>query len=68
MRVRIAYSVDVGDDYRRAINDFYGKPGLATRQEVKDWLRAYGDSMDDDLMRPSKEEELEMAFGEQEGN
>lgn len=49
MRVAITYKVDVDDEYRRAINQFYGKPGLATREEVKDWFRAYGESMDDDL-------------------
>lgn len=35
MKVRIEYTVDVSDDYRRAINLHYGRPGLATRDEVK---------------------------------
>lgn len=50
MRVRVAYTVDVSDDYRRAINLFYGKPGLASRDDVKNWLKSYGSSGDDDLM------------------
>lgn len=51
MKVRVTYVVEVNDDYRRAINEWYGKPGLASREEVKAWLRSYGDSMDADLMR-----------------
>jgi hypothetical protein len=51
MKVRVSYTVEVNDDYRQAINDWYGKPGLASRDEVRQWLRAYGDSMDADLMR-----------------
>lgn len=50
MRVRIAYTVDVDDDFRRAINVHYGKDGLATREDVKRWYESYGDSMNVDLM------------------
>lgn len=50
MKVRVAYTTTVDDDYRRAINMFYGRPGLATRAEVVEWLRAYGSSEDDNLM------------------
>jgi hypothetical protein len=49
MRVRVSYSTEVSDDYRRAINRFYGKPGMASRDDVRRWLEAYGSSMDDDL-------------------
>lgn len=51
MRVRVEYTVEVNDDYRRAINIFYGRPGLASRAEVKRWIEAYGSSGDDDLMQ-----------------
>ena len=51
MKVRVEYTTEVSDDYRRAINIFYGKPGLATREEVKRWIQAYGTSGDDDLMQ-----------------
>lgn len=50
MRIRVSYATDVDDDYRRAINAYYGKPGLASRQDVKDWLQMHGTSMDDNLM------------------
>lgn len=55
MRVRVAYSIDVDDGMRREINAFYGKPGLANRQEVRDWYRAYGESMNDDLIWSAQE-------------
>lgn len=49
MRVKVEYSEDVSDDFRRAINLYHGKPGLATRDEVKQWLWLFGHSMDDDI-------------------
>lgn len=49
MRVKIEYHVDANEDTRRAINMHYGRPGLATRHEVKRWYEAFGHSMDDDL-------------------
>ena len=50
MRVRVAYTVEVTDEFRRAIRRYYGQDGMATRAEVVAWQRQYGDSMDDDLM------------------
>lgn len=50
MRVRVSYSTDVSDDYRRAINLHYGRDGLASRDDVKSWLEAHGSAEDDDLM------------------
>jgi len=49
MKVRIAYTIEVGDFYRRAIRRHYGEDGLATRAEVVRWVRSYGTSGDDDL-------------------
>ena len=49
MKVRICYTVDAPDWFRREINRFYGKPGLATREDVRSWFQMYGSSMDDDL-------------------
>lgn len=49
MIVRVSYRVDVSDEIRREINAWYGRPGLASRDEIKDWYRANGSSMDDDL-------------------
>jgi hypothetical protein len=59
MRVRVTYTVNVTDDYRRAIRAYYGRDGLATRAEVQQWLWSYGNSMDDDLAEPWAEEEEE---------
>lgn len=50
MRVRVNYTTDVGDDYRRAINLHYGRDGLATREQVRRWLEEYGRCEDDNLM------------------
>lgn len=49
MKVRIAYTIEADEDYRRAINKFYGLDGLAARSQVVKWHRQYGESMDDDL-------------------
>jgi hypothetical protein len=50
MKVRIAYTIDVSDDIRRGINKWYGRPGLASREEIQRWYRSNGDSMDSDLL------------------
>jgi hypothetical protein len=50
VRVRVAYTVEVEDDYRRAINLHYGKPGLASRDDVRRWHREHGSAEDDNLM------------------
>ena len=49
MRVRISYVVEIDDAFRREINRWYGRPGLASREEVKAWYESNGTSMDDDL-------------------
>lgn len=59
MRVRITYTVEVDDGFRRAINAWYGRPGLATREEVRSWYEANGHSMDEDLSWPEDDDELE---------
>ena len=51
MKVRVSYTVDVSDDYRRAVNQQYGREGLATRDQVRRWLEAHGASQDQDLMQ-----------------
>lgn len=50
MKVRVAWTVDVNDDVRRAINAHYGRPGLANREEVQRWYQSFGESMDMDLL------------------
>jgi hypothetical protein len=60
VKVRVAYSVTVDDDYRRAIRLHYGQPGLATRAEVRDWLQAHGSAGDDDLMWDLQQHDAEI--------
>jgi len=50
MKVRICYTVDVEDRFRRAINNHYKRPGLATRNDVKSFCRTFGESIDADIM------------------
>lgn len=50
MKVRVVQTVEISDEYRRAIRRYYGKDGLASRSEVREWICRFGDSMDDDLM------------------
>ncbi len=66
MKVRVAYTITVDDDYRRAINLHYGQPGLASRAEVVRWARTHGSAGDDDLMHDlaQHEERLAEAFEE----
>ncbi len=40
----------VSDRLRRAINFHYGKPGKASRREVKSWLWQYWHSRDDEIL------------------
>jgi hypothetical protein len=66
MRVRIVNTVEVPDWFRREINRYYGKPGLANREQVRDWFIAYGNSMDDDLAMEAdkhQEEDMDAALG-----
>lgn len=51
MKVRISYTEDVDDDFRRAIRIHYGGTGLATRLEVQRWFESYGSSENDNLMQ-----------------
>lgn len=55
MRVRIEYSLEVTDGFRRAINEYHGEPGLAFREDVKNWFYVHGQSMNDDLMWTAEE-------------
>jgi hypothetical protein len=64
MKIRISYVVDVDDAFRRAINHYYGRPGLASRQAVKNWFQAYGDSASDDILYDLQQQDrLKAALG-----
>lgn len=49
MQVRVCYTTECSDNWRKAIRKYEGQSGLATRQECRDWLLVYGESMNDDL-------------------
>jgi hypothetical protein len=49
MKVRVSYVVEIDDNLRRMINEHYGRPGLASREQVKRWYMTQGTSSDDDL-------------------
>ena len=51
MRVRISYTVEVDDHFRRAISHHYGVAHKATRYEVQAWFREFGESADDDVVQ-----------------
>jgi len=59
IKVQVTYTVEVDDDYRRAIRAYYGRSGLATRREVANWCRMFGETMDDELMRQEEEKRVE---------
>lgn len=66
MKVRVTYTEEVDDDFRRAINVYYGKEGLATREDVKRWFWLHGQSMNDDLQMMIEGEWAVTETGEQE--
>ncbi len=49
MKVRLDYTAECPDWWRKEIRRWYGLSGLATRIECRAWIRKYGESMDDDL-------------------
>lgn len=55
MKVRVSYLVEVDDEFRRRINIYYGRPGLANRDQIKRWFEMYGESMNQDM--PDTEED-----------
>ncbi|HDZ21949.1 hypothetical protein LCGC14_0568820 [marine sediment metagenome] len=55
MKVLIRYTVEADDSLRRSILNYSGewKPGkLATREQIKNWFRQFGDTMQDDMEDP----------------
>ena len=49
MKVKVSFTAEYPDWWRRGIRRWYGKEGLATRAEIIAWVKTYGTSMDDDL-------------------
>ena len=42
MKVRVTYTVNVSDEIRAGINSHYARPGMATREQVKQWFTDHG--------------------------
>lgn len=42
MKVRVVFTVDADDGVREAVNAYYGLPGKATRDEVRDYFASQG--------------------------
>jgi len=55
MRVRIAYTVEVSDHFRLALNYHYGQKGKASREDVVLWYQMNGESCDEDLLSDYEE-------------
>ena len=52
VKVRVAYTVEVDDDYRMALGHSWGECGtLATRGEIQTAACLMGSNNDDDLMQ-----------------
>jgi len=48
MKIRITFECD--DELRRAVNSYYGRPGLADYKEMRRYFYSYGDSVNADFI------------------
>lgn len=55
MRVKVCFTVDVDDEFRRALNSYYGKSGLATREEIRQHYETQSGSIDTDIINEFQE-------------
>jgi hypothetical protein len=37
MKVRVCFTVEVDEQFRRALAAYYSQPGLANRKDIKQW-------------------------------
>jgi hypothetical protein len=52
----INYTVEVTQFMRAAINEYYGRGGIASDEDVRTWYEQFGRSQDDDLsLEPSND-------------
>lgn len=58
-KINISYTVTISNRYRRAVNAWHGKPGLATDRQIVKWFKTYGESCDDAVMEHLEIIELE---------
>lgn len=54
MRVSLG-TVEVTDSLRRSLNDRLGRPGLATREQVRNWALSAVEGAADDLLEDEDE-------------
>jgi hypothetical protein len=59
VKVRISYVVNVDREYRKALNSFLGRKGIASRRDIKQWYMNNGSSRDDDIMYEYEKEKKE---------
>ncbi len=59
MKVRICYTIEVDDEYRRAVRSYYGDNGKASREELVNWFKTYGESMNADVLWEYEQERQE---------
>jgi len=50
MKVRVVITETFTDEMRRALNAYYGEPGLATREDLKKMIRTYNPLEWDDIL------------------
>lgn len=51
MKVRVAYTVDVDDDFRLALAHHWGEHGLASRRDVRRHCELVGTTEDEDILQ-----------------
>jgi hypothetical protein len=57
VKVRVCYTVDVDDDFRRRLRAYFGQEGLATREEIREWYEQRGSQDDDDMLIEGEDKE-----------
>jgi len=59
MKVRVSFTVEVDECFRRALNHYYGHPGLASREMVRRWYEDNASSVDADMLNEYDHAEAE---------
>jgi hypothetical protein len=67
-KININYTVTVSNRFRRAVNAWYGKVGLATNRQIVNWFKMYGESNSDAVMEHLEIIELERKNNGYRGN
>lgn len=58
MKVRVTFTVDVSDTFRKALNAYYGKGGKASSKELKLYFQCCAvENMDDVMWEYEKDTE-----------